>query len=83
MSRPRIRMNFDLIRSYPATPEALALVERKAREIESGLGDVQSRIDSQPGPNRARAAVIAGYEPGATAENTREALLRAMGGADG
>lgn len=83
MSNIRMRYNHNLIRSFLTDPATADVVMQAARDVESGLGSVQSRVDIQNGPNRIRVAVIAGYEDGATAENTREALLRATGGAGG
>ncbi|MFJ9318803.1 hypothetical protein [Streptomyces globisporus] len=76
----RIRYNFDLIRSLTTSEGAQRVVLQKARDIDAALTSVgvQTRVDTQDGPNRARAAVIAGYEPGATAERTRRNLLLAL-----
>lgn len=80
MSGARIRYNFDFIRSLTTSEGAQRVVLEKARAIDAALLSVgvQTKVDTQPGPNRARAAVIAGYEDGATAEGTRRNLLLAL-----
>lgn len=76
----RMRYNFDAIRALSTSEGAQEAVMRKARDIDAALRSVgiQTKVDFQPGPNRARAAVIAGYEDGATAERTRRNLLLAL-----
>lgn len=80
MSDARIRYNFDLIRGLTTLPRTHALMLQKARAVDAALrsAGVQTKVDAQAGPNRARAAVIAGYEDGATAETTRRNLLLAL-----
>lgn len=81
----RIRFNWDYILSLPRTPQTAAVVMRVARDVDEAC-ESDSRVDGADGSDRFRAAVIAGYEPGATAETTRRALLQALsagGGADG
>ncbi|MFC9191440.1 hypothetical protein [Streptomyces cyaneofuscatus] len=80
MSGARIRYNFDFIRSLATSEGAQRVVMEKARNIDAALrsAGVQTKVDAQSGPTRARAAVIAGYEPGATAERTRRNLLLSL-----
>ncbi|WP_173456735.1 hypothetical protein [Streptomyces sp. NRRL S-31] len=80
MSGPRIRYNFDAIRALNTAPRTHAYLLKKAHDVDAALRSVgvQTRVDAQAGPNRARAAVIAGYEDGATAEGTRRNLLLAL-----
>lgn len=76
----RIRYNFNAIRGLLTSPGALRTVVIAARKVEENAQSQgsQTRVDWQTGPNRARAAVIAGYEPGATAEKTRRVLIRSL-----
>ncbi|AUG87275.1 neck protein [Streptomyces phage Rowa] len=80
MSNVNIRYNFDFIRGLAKSEGAQRVVLAKARDIDAALRSVgvQTKVDTQDGPNRARAAVIAGYEDGATAEGTRRNLLLAL-----
>jgi len=80
VSNVRIRFNFDQIRRLRVAPETHALVVDKARRMEAALQGMgaETKTDSQTGPNRARAAVITGYEPGATLETSRRNLLNAL-----
>lgn len=86
MSKPRIRYNWSLIRSYPRSERAAEITLEIAHRIDKMVTEsgCQSRVDIATGRNRVRAAVIAGYEDGATAENTRRVMLSALdaGGAD-
>lgn len=78
----RIRYNFDFIRGLLTDPETQRVVLEEARKVDQkaiGQGS-QTRVDVQSGPRRIRAAVIAGYEDGATAENTRRVLLGSLDG---
>ena len=76
----RITYNFNMIRGLTTLPRTHALLLQRARMVDDALRSVgvQTKVDAQPGPNRARAAVIAGYEAGATAESTRRNLLLAL-----
>lgn len=80
MSGVRIRYNFDFIRSLTTLPRTHALLLQKAHHVDAALSSAgaQNRVDAQSGPNRARAAVITGYEDGATAEGSRRNLLLAL-----
>lgn len=80
MAGARIRYNFDAIRALPTSEGAQRVVLQKARDVDAALRSVgaETRVDTQAGPHRARAAVIAGYEDGATAETTRRNLLLAL-----
>lgn len=80
MTGARITYNFDMIRGLATLPRTHALMLQKARQVDDVLRSVgvETRVDAQAGPNRARAAVIAGYEDGATAERTRRNLLLAL-----
>jgi hypothetical protein len=81
MSDPvRIRYNFEFIRGLTSSEGAQRVVLAKARDIDAALRSVgvQTKVDVQAGPGRARAAVIAGYEDGATAEGSRRNLLLSL-----
>jgi hypothetical protein len=80
MSQPRIRYNFDAIRALNTNPRLHAFLLKKAHDMGAALASagVHTKVDAQPGPSRARAAVIAGYEDGATADGTRRNLLLAL-----
>lgn len=80
MSNVNIRYNWDFIRGLTTSEGAQRVVLQKARDIDAALmsAGVQTKVDVQDGPNRARAAVIAGYEDGATAEGTRRNLLLSL-----
>lgn len=78
----RLVIKWDVLHAMLKSPEVSEVIKDHTRRIDanvSGQG-VQSRIDFAADGERARGAVIAGYEDGATAENTRRALL---GGLDG
>lgn len=81
----RIRYNFNVIRGLLTDPATGREVLRKAHDMEAALNSagVETKVDHQDGPNRFRAAVIAGYERGATAAGTRRNLLRALDAARG
>ncbi|MET9425652.1 hypothetical protein ABZY06_33950 [Streptomyces sp. NPDC006540] len=81
----RIRINWDVVHSMLKTPEMQEVIRKETREMDERVNamDVQSRVDFSADGERARGAVIAGYEDGATAETTRDALLRALGGRGG
>jgi hypothetical protein len=85
MSKVRITYNFDFIRSLPNNIKTAHVVLNEANRMKSGIEGEggEARVDSQFGGSRFRAAVIAGYEDGAHAENTRRQLLRNLGSADG
>jgi hypothetical protein len=80
MSGVRLRYNFDFIRSLNTAEGTQRVIKQKAQDVDAALRSVnlQTRVDFQEGPNRARAAVIAGYEDNATAERTRFFLLKAI-----
>lgn len=75
-----IRYNFDAIRALLTAEGTVRAVRDAAEKVENKAMDqgAQTRTDFQSGPNRARAAVIVGYEPGATAERSRRILLRSL-----
>ena len=75
----RVVLNFPVIKEIPKSPGAQRVVVDQAQEM-SARCDSDSRVDHAMEAERYRAAVIAGYEPGATAESTRDALLRALDG---
>ena len=85
MARSRIRYNFNEIRGLLTAPGTKRYVLKKQRDVDAALQSVgvETRTDHQDGPNRVRAAVIAGYERGATAEGTRRNLLLAIDAAKG
>ena len=78
----RIRYNFKYIRGLAKDPKVQELVQEQAKRIASKADALGSgtRTDLEVGPRRVRGAVIAGYEPGATAENTRCVLLSSLDG---
>lgn len=81
MSGPvRIRYNFDFIRGLTTSEGAQRVILAKARDVDAALRSVgvQTKVDTQSGPARARAAVVAGYEDGAHADTTRRNLLLAL-----
>ncbi|MCR8576467.1 hypothetical protein [Streptomyces sp. Isolate_219] len=78
----RLRINLGEVFKALRSPEMDAEVERVTRQVEQRVAaqGLQTRVDLKKGPKRMRGAVIAGYEDGATAENTRRALLSSMDG---
>ena len=78
----RIRVHWDVVHAMLKTAEMQEIIRKETREMDERCAS-QSRVDFSADGERARGAVIAGYEDGATAESTRDALLRALGGADG
>lgn len=82
----RIRLDWEAINDFLKTPEMQSEIKRHTRRIDQNATQQgsQSRVDFSASGERARGAVIAGYEDGATAENTRRVLLRSLeGGTDG
>ncbi|WP_405560688.1 hypothetical protein [Streptomyces sp. NBC_01180] len=78
----RIRVNWPAVHELLLAEGVAKLVEAETKKIDqrvAALGS-QSRTDFAVSGERPRGAVIAGYEDGATAENTRRALLRSLGG---
>lgn len=75
----RVRINWNAANALLRTQGVQDLVRRKTRDIDSATTS-QSRVDFSADGERPRGAVIAGYEPGATAESTRDALLRGLDG---
>lgn len=82
----RIRINWNVVHDLLKTSEIQDVVKSHTRRIDanaSGQGS-QTRVDFSADGERARGAVIAGYEKGATAESTRRILLTSLdGGSDG
>lgn len=79
MAGTRLQISFDGILSLLVEPGVQAEIERITTAIDTAT-DSDSRVDYQTGM-RFRGAVIAGYEAGATAESTRDALVRGLDGA--
>jgi len=80
----RIRMNWNAVQDLLKAPATQELIKEKTRDIDravNGNGG-RSRVDFSAEGERARGAVIAGYEPGATAESTRRQLLQALDGGE-
>lgn len=75
----RVEINYRELIKFLREPSRGPVLDA-AQRIDSATQS-ESRVDSDIGPERIRAAVIAGYERGATAESTRTALLRALDGA--
>lgn len=76
----RIRMDWNAINDFLKTPEVQNLVKEHTRRIDANAAaqGTETRVDFSANGERARGAVIAGYENGATAESTRRALLRSL-----
>lgn len=79
MANARIRINWDAVHELLREPKLVDLIREKTRAIDAATAS-ESRVDFSADGERPRGAVIAGYEPGATPESTRRALL---GGLDG
>lgn len=80
----RIRINWSVIHDLLKTDGIKEEVKKHTRRIDgnaTGQGS-QTRVDFSADGERARGAVIAGYENGATAENTRRVLLRSLDGGE-
>lgn len=76
----RIRMNWGAINDFLKSPEMQAIIREQTRRIDENAAaqGAESRVDFSASGERARGAVIAGYETGATAESTRRILLRSL-----
>lgn len=82
MARTRLKINWNVIHDMLKSPEIQHLVKEKTRRIDekaAALGS-QTRVDFSAEGERARGAVIAGYEDDATAHRTRLILLHALDG---
>ena len=81
----RIRMNWNAINDFLKTTEVQEIVKKETRRIDANASaqGSQTRVDFSADGERARGAVIAGYENGATAENTRRVLLGSLDGDSG
>lgn len=80
----RIRINWNVIHDMLKSDGIKEEVRKHTRRIDANaqaLGS-QTRIDFEADGERARGAVIAGYEDGATAESTRRILLGSLDGGD-
>lgn len=78
----RLDIKWNAIFGLLKNPGVAARTEEVARKIDATASrDTDTKFDSQMGDKRFRAAVIGGYEHGATAEHTRATLLRALDGA--
>lgn len=78
----RLRMKWNAIHELLKTPEMQEEVKKKTRRIDqkaAALGS-QTRVDFSAEGERARGAVIVGYEDGATAANSRRVILAALDG---
>lgn len=81
----RMEFNWDRINAILTAPRTASLIQHKTARIADAATAQGSevRTDMTFEGERVRGAVIAGYEHGATAENTRDLLLRALdGGSD-
>lgn len=80
MSRIRLEINWRELHAFLTNDETSEEVTRITRAVDANAtaNGSQSRWDFAVGAERARGAVIAGYEDGATAENTRDVLLRSL-----
>lgn len=86
MAVDRLRIHWDVVNDFLKTPEMQEEIKKHTRRIDANATaqGTQSRVDFSADGERARGAVIAGYENGATAENTRRVLLGSLdGGSDG
>lgn len=80
----RIRISWNVIHDLLKSEGIKEEVKKHTRRIDgnaTALGS-QTRVDFSADGERARGAVIAGYEDGATAENTRRVLLGSLDGGD-
>ncbi|AKY02158.1 hypothetical protein AVV13_gp09 [Streptomyces phage SF1] len=80
----RLRINWNVVHDLLKNQETQEVIREHTRRIDRavvGQGG-QSRVDFSAEGERARGAVIAGYEPGATAESTRAQLLQALDGGE-
>lgn len=80
----RIRINWPVIHEMLKSEAVKDEIRKHTRRIDANataLGS-QTRIDFEADGERARGAVIAGYEDGATAESTRRILLGSLDGGD-
>ncbi|MFD5308185.1 MULTISPECIES: hypothetical protein [Streptomycetaceae] len=75
----RIRVNWDAVHDLLKNQGTQDVIREHTRRIDQAVTG-QSRVDFSAEGERARGAVIAGYEPGATAESTRAQLLQALDG---
>lgn len=82
MSGTRVRINWDVVHRLLKLPTTAAVIEDHTQRIDSNVSalGVQSRRDFANVGERARGAVIAGYEDTATADNTRRTLLMSLDG---
>jgi hypothetical protein len=80
----RLRVNWTVVHDLLKTSDVQALIKDRTRDIDQAVARQggQSRVDFSAEGERARGAVIAGYEPGATAASTRRQLLQALDGAE-
>jgi len=78
----RIRINWNALNAMLKSPEVAEIVKAETRRVDENVSSQggQSRVDFAIEGERARGAVIAGYEDGATAESTRSQLLRSLDG---
>jgi hypothetical protein len=72
-----VKINHNGVRELLRSPEVLADLERRARAIAAAAGPGMV-VDSEIGPNRARASVRTGTFAARHAEATRRALSRAL-----
>lgn len=82
MGRARLKVNWNVIHDMLKANEIQDLVREETRRIDekaAAMGS-QTRVDFSAEGERARGAVIAGYEDEATAQRTRLILLHALDG---
>lgn len=80
----RLRINWNVVHDLLKTDGIKQEIRAHTRRIDANaqaLGS-QTRIDFEADGERARGAVIAGYENGATAANTRRVLLGSLDGGE-
>lgn len=82
MTVQRVRIKWPAVHGLLKSPEVAALVRETTKRIDAQAQahDLGTRTDFAAAGERARGAVIGGYEDSATAENTRQILLASLGG---
>ncbi len=80
----RVEFNWNQLKAILTAPRTASYVQQQTNRIAaSASAESEVRTDMTFEGERVRGAVIAGYENGATAEHTREVLLRSLDGDDG
>jgi hypothetical protein len=77
MARPRIVLNKAGIRDLLRSPEMVAVVGERAERIAAAAGDGHI-VETEVGPNRARASVRTGTFEAIVSESKNQTLTRAI-----